>query len=387
MKRVSIHNFQSHKDSTLELSPTVNALEGTSDSGKSAVLRAILWALTNRPDGTAFASYWAKDKNGKVSGEVSVAIDNLTRVRSADFNGYLYASSDGVSRFEALKGAVPAAIADAIDIGEVNIQRQMDPPFLLSSTPGEAARYVNSLVGLDEIDAYQKALKGMARDNSRALQDETARLSAVEKDLAAYDWVDAANEKIQQLGQATATTALLEVKARQLSLLDDLDDVAIDALRLKLMQADENISHYPDMPPLQAKLLSLSRLDDAIALAGALGSAKRKVGAAEPLVAALSGNATSALANKVFSLDKGVSAVEECNSVLNSKTAIIARANALIGAGKQTCDEVSRLISVIRKLDGVESDTHAIRMQAQALAQVSAELKDKACPVCGAALQ
>lgn len=386
MKRVVIHNFQSHKGTTLELSPTVNALEGTSDSGKSAVLRAILWALTNRPDGTAFASYWAKDKNGKVSGEVSVAIDNLTRVRSADFNGYLHATSDGVSRFEALKGTVPAAIADAINIGEVNIQRQMDPPFLLSSTPGEAARYVNSLVGLDEIDIYQKALKGMSRDNSRALQDETARLSVVEKDLAAYDWVDAANEKIQQLGQATATTALLETKARQLSRLDDLDDAAIDTLRLKLRQADERISNYPDMQMLRAKVLSLSKLDDVIALAGALDSAKRKAGMAEPLVAALSGNAASALANKVSSLDKGVSAVEGCNNALGSKTAIIASANALIGGGEQVCDEAARLISVIRKLDGVESDTHAIRMQTQALAQVSAELKGKACPVCGAAL-
>ena len=49
IKSIHVVGFQSHADSTIEFDPGVNVLIGQSDSGKTAVVRALDWALNNRP--------------------------------------------------------------------------------------------------------------------------------------------------------------------------------------------------------------------------------------------------------------------------------------------------------------------------------------------------
>ena len=65
IKSIQIKNIQSHKDTSLEFSPGINAIVGSSNNGKSAVLRALYWARYNRPLGTdTLLSHWAVDKKG-----------------------------------------------------------------------------------------------------------------------------------------------------------------------------------------------------------------------------------------------------------------------------------------------------------------------------------
>ena len=52
MKSIKLKNYQGHKDSSLELHPGVNIITGTSDKGKSSIMRSIEWVRTNRPLGT-----------------------------------------------------------------------------------------------------------------------------------------------------------------------------------------------------------------------------------------------------------------------------------------------------------------------------------------------
>src|SRR5665647_764854 len=61
IKSLEIHNVQSHKDTFLEFDPGVNVIIGSSDSGKTAILRAIKKVVFNRPLGDSFISNWAKE--------------------------------------------------------------------------------------------------------------------------------------------------------------------------------------------------------------------------------------------------------------------------------------------------------------------------------------
>ena len=54
LKQITLKNFQSHKDSTIQLDRGLNAIIGPSDSGKSAIIRAIKWVLYNEPSGDFF---------------------------------------------------------------------------------------------------------------------------------------------------------------------------------------------------------------------------------------------------------------------------------------------------------------------------------------------
>lgn len=334
MHRITIHNFQSHKDTVLELSPTVNSLEGVSDSGKSAVLRAMLWCLTNKPDGVAFASNWAKDKKGKLKDEVSVSIDNITRSRNATVNGYtrLVAGKDPQT-YEALKGTVPPDIENAINIGNVNIQRQMDPPFLLSSTPGDAARYVNELIGLEEIDTYQKALKGKAHDNANSLKDETKRLADAEASLAQYDWVVGAKEKVDELARVESACTSLEDDLAKLADLDALEEVSkrLDDAKALEKKVTKLIASCPDTKALESDVAALRQVDEVDALTAQLIEDKAVASTADDKIIALSQINTAALEADISVL-KNVEEASDLKWKVAENTRIVAEATAHIDA-------------------------------------------------------
>ena len=65
IRKLNIQNIQSHKNTELEFSPGINAIVGSSNNGKSAILRALYWVRYNRPLGIDnLLSHWACDIKG-----------------------------------------------------------------------------------------------------------------------------------------------------------------------------------------------------------------------------------------------------------------------------------------------------------------------------------
>lgn len=386
MHRVTIHNFQSHKDTVLELSPTVNSLEGVSDSGKSAVLRAMLWCLTNKPDGVAFASNWAKDKKGKLKDEVSVSIDNIARSRNAAVNGYTkFVAGKDQQTYEALKGTVPPDIENAINIGSVNIQRQMDPPFLLSSTPGDAARYVNELIGLEEIDTYQKALKGKAHDNANSLKDENKRLSDAEAALSQYDWVAGAKEKVEELSDVDAKCTELEADLAKLAELDALNEVSAELEAAKSLEkkATKLISSCPGTEKLESEVAMLKQVDEADALTARLIESKAVASTADNKIIALSQINTASLEAELALLDDNLTKDKGICDKLFPAINLLPNLERLIQEGITASDEISALEGDVAAIAALENLTAAIESAQGSLHTAEHFLHGKACPICG----
>lgn len=175
IEKIEIHNFQSHKATVLELDAKVNTLQGNSDCGKSAVLRALYWLIFN-PAGDYFISDWARKGKTQIAPcEVIVHANGhkIVRRRDKDFNGY-YLDDE---MFEATRNTVPKKISDILNLGEVNVQRQLDPPFLLSMSAGEVSRYINNLVNLTRIDTWTSAANSRER---KLRQDVDAAFESVE---------------------------------------------------------------------------------------------------------------------------------------------------------------------------------------------------------------
>lgn len=388
MHFVTLHNFQSHKDTVLELSPTVNSLEGVSDSGKSAVLRAMLWCLTNKPDGVAFASNWAKDKKGKLKEEVRVSIDNITRTRTAEVNGYArYVPGKEPQSYEALKGTVPPDIENAINIGSVNIQRQMDPPFLLSATPGDAARYVNELIGLVEIDSYQKALKGKAHDNANSLKDENKRLSEAEAALAQYDWVDGAKEKVDALSKIVSECTALEADLQALDALDEVVAISekMAAESLLCDKVSKLIDAVPDTTKLESEVALLKQAEEVPSLDSQLASNKAIVAAAEEKIQALSKIAAESidLTADLDVLDSSLRADKATCDKLFPAINLLPNLERLIQDGLAVADEISALEGDVASITELENLTTALEGAQNSLHSAEHFLHGKACPICG----
>jgi exonuclease SbcC len=203
--KLSLINFQSHRDTVLEFSPGVNAIVGQSDSGKSAILRALYWIKNNRPSGDAFVSHWARNGRGIQIEETSAGIEigdtAIARIRGKTLNAYRINGKD----LEAVRTDVPAEVAAALRLSDVNVQRQLDSPFLLGESPADVARFFNELVHLDEIDAALTIIESKKRETAADGRRWTAEIEGLEKTLKDLSWVPAAAvsfERVQSVREA-----------------------------------------------------------------------------------------------------------------------------------------------------------------------------------------
>lgn len=189
LKTVRLKNFQSHKETTVDLVNGVNTFIGTSDHGKSSIMRAINLVAENKPDGTGYVSHWAFNSKGKIAEdtEVELHFDDVTvkRIKGVD-NAYLINEEE----YRAFGKQAPDEVKDAVNFYDVNVQRQEQNFFLFSETSGEVIRRINGYVNLDIIDtALTKADKD-ARDNKSAIKTNKAQTEDIVDKLKPYDVIE-----------------------------------------------------------------------------------------------------------------------------------------------------------------------------------------------------
>ena len=111
--QLHIKNFQSHKDTKLDFVEGVNVIVGTTDSGKTALLRALRWLFRNRPTGDEFRSWWGGDT------QVEVRLDDGEVMRQKGNENLYY--HRGVA-YKAFGTDVPEEISKHLNIDEINLQ-------------------------------------------------------------------------------------------------------------------------------------------------------------------------------------------------------------------------------------------------------------------------
>lgn len=197
IKLLQIKNFAAYKKVELNFSKGLNFIIGPSDKGKSAILKALVWVLTNKPNSSGFRPlFW--------DGDTQVNIDlfkprdiSIRRVKGKNNNYYelldYYDQEEFI--FKSFKQDVPEEIKDIINISDINIQRQIDPPFLISFSSGEVARYFNKIIGLDKIDNSLKYINTKIRWKNNSIVSEKDKLKEYREKQKEYIWIKEA-EKI-----------------------------------------------------------------------------------------------------------------------------------------------------------------------------------------------
>ena len=195
--KITLHNFQCHRNLELDLGRST-VLQGGSNHGKTAVLRAFYWVLFNEAPHD-FVSYWAQKKLKKgfafkddAYTSVVVEVDGhiIERKRSNDFNGYIV---DGTT-YEALRTDVPEVVTKIFNLADASVQKQFDVPFLLAETPGEASRYLNSLAGLECVDEILSIAKRKVADTSDLVNKASELVESLGKSVKSYGWVKDAED-------------------------------------------------------------------------------------------------------------------------------------------------------------------------------------------------
>lgn len=194
LSKVEISNFQSHRKTSLEFVPGTNVIIGESDAGKSAVFRAINWAASNRPLGDAFRSEWG--------GETKVVLhttegDVIERIRTDTRNEYVINGQV----LKAFGTEVPEEVLAILRLDPAGIQSQMDVPFLLADSPGEAARKLNKAASLDDIDHTISTLKSAYTSIGNDLKFNQGKLTEYQKQLRQFENLPDLEDRVQRVEQ------------------------------------------------------------------------------------------------------------------------------------------------------------------------------------------
>jgi len=226
IKSIILENFQSHVKTVLEPAPNgqMTVIVGPTDSGKTAIIRALRWVFYNIPWGIDFIRIGAK------FAKVSIKYDDgteVTRLRSiGGINRYTVTLPGKEPQdYEGFGTTVPFEVQEAtgvrpVAIGDIslnlNLAEQLDGPFLGSkhiSAPARA-KVLGKLAGTEEVDY---AAKGLAADIYHRRQDVN-RLSDEIENLETKISEDYAY--LEELGEAVTQvegllTEIREAEARR----------------------------------------------------------------------------------------------------------------------------------------------------------------------------
>ncbi|MCY9334067.1 AAA family ATPase [Bacillus spizizenii] len=261
ISRVQLKGFQSHVDSDIRLGSGLNVITGPSDSGKTAVLRAVRWVAFNEPAGEAFLNRAVGET------EVSITLETgqvITKRRRKGKTSYLLQQNedDEGSLFE--KSEVPEEVKAILGIRKetfgdfettLNFAYQLDAPFLISETASAGAKVLGKLAGTAAVDMAVKSVNkdtiAARNERSRATQDiekingELLKFAGVDEakeqlELAQYV-LDEAERKIERLSELKSLLETYGYQSQALELaIEKLDKLQIiPALTEKLDQIEK----------------------------------------------------------------------------------------------------------------------------------------------------
>ncbi|WP_124727503.1 AAA family ATPase [Staphylospora marina] len=274
-KKLIIENFQSHQRTEIDFSSGLNVFVGPSDSGKSAVLRALRWVLFNVPRGTDFI------RSGARECRVSLTLmdgTEIVRVRSSSVNRYILRKpGEPELTFEGFGNSVPEEITQVHGIRPIPLDGkevllhfggQLEPPFLLFESGSSKAKTIGRIIGAQLFD---RAIK-MASSDHRTATQKIRRLeeekSEIEEKLKPYETLEQLEKTVARAEELFRDAREKQERMRRLVRLAE----ELSAVREEKRQTEARIRTFDALPTAvrilrdteirQEQLRRLTRLDE-----------------------------------------------------------------------------------------------------------------------------
>lgn len=202
ISKIRLENFQSYKDETIEFKPGLNLILGSSDSGKSAVLRAISFVLYNYPK--------SKTLIHQGSTEVRVSIEYsdktiVTRIRG-DRNSVMVAFPDGdLKVWDKIENDLPDEVKNIMGNppyddfnGPIAYADQFSKMFLVDLSPTDLPRSLSSLTGIEILEQSAKELMQSYKAIEKQTKSEEKDLLKLLNEQQSYNLIDETAEEVKK---------------------------------------------------------------------------------------------------------------------------------------------------------------------------------------------
>jgi hypothetical protein len=203
------------------------------------------------------------------------------RVRGHEANQYFV----DAKKFSAIGKDIPEEVLHILNLDKINVQRQLDLPYLLLDPSGEVALTFNKFTNLDQIDKLilligvemrdAQAGKKFAEETLAKLSEELKKFESVdnlEALVGAFEEVDKEiQEKTAKESRLTeAADTIVEVKAERDSNLSRLTDCNILLSKL--------LAKRDDLVAMKASIDAISKCrDDCLTLASNIRSTRGRI--------------------------------------------------------------------------------------------------------------
>jgi len=231
IKSLKLKNFQAHIDNTIEFSPGFNVIVGSTDSGKSSVIRALSFILFNSPWERNFVT--TNQKNSMLDLEFNDF--GISRIKGEN-NIITLRRNGNQQKFENFGSDIPFEVLKETNIKEyqledkeinLHIANQLDPLFLLFESPSVRARLLNKLSGIDMVDAILSDLNNDKRNLSSERKKIDLELNQIQLDLQKYKNIDKAKFILDDIEQE-----MLKIEELDKKILE-LEDLSLDVKKWK----------------------------------------------------------------------------------------------------------------------------------------------------------
>lgn len=369
---ITVKNYQRHANSTLEIGPGVTSLIGKSDHGKTSIVRAVGWFRFDRPLGNAFVR--------KGQNKVVVSIDDVSHVKEKSKNYYLL-NEEPVETKKA---------QELCGLDSVNIQEQLDQPFLLKASPGEVARQLALLIDLEKPQVILKDLKskGTKLSSSRTalislktnLEENLDQYAPLLRYKRALTVIESKLVSIEKQHAAMATLAAnIETATAALTRLDTIPETtaALDTANSLLKRVRKN----------EKQMVKVSQLQDAV------GTAIEKENSRIPDFSEMHENGKALLQKVVHQIHliQCLGALQEFLGKLRNLRVLITKADkgsALLDTSQNIIAEIAKAQVLDKSIARAEISYKEFRAQQYEEARIEVALDEirktiDVCPFCG----
>lgn len=218
--------------------------------------------MWNKPSGDSFRSTWGGNTH------VSIETDSHSIARNkGDHNNYVLRSTgeEEVIEFNAIGANVPDEIVQVLNMDEVNLQQQLDTPFLLSESPGKVAAFLNKVAGIDLIDKSIKDIQKEIKDTERSIKIKREQLKTKKQEVLAYNELEKIEMDIERLEELekrrnTLSRHKKELTRRIVSIQTILVKIKQESAILELKPiVDLYIGKIEDKKKLEERYISLAK--------------------------------------------------------------------------------------------------------------------------------
>lgn len=291
IKSVSIQNFEAHEDTTIEFGEGMNSIVGLSNSGKSAIIRALMVVVDNE---------WSKEmvRTGFEFCRVKVETERgwVEAERGEKVNRWRCQEGDGEIQFYQKVGTTVPELATKIlgmgkrerggGIAELpNFQTQLEKHYMLSeigekkATSNMIAVMMDNAIGLGGMEDLIKDFSSDLVKDKKWLTEKQEEIVDLKTGIIDESIFNQHEKDVENIGKLKDT---IETMDSDISVADNYLDKYIDAKSRKEI-ADKRLASIPECNEMYGHIEDIKTIRDGLALVEKTKTASENLEKAETI--------------------------------------------------------------------------------------------------------